>query len=314
MEQNELVEIESENGVISVNTNEITNIVEGKIDYISQLEKEVENSESSAKDAMNFVGTQMQRYEDKGFLCFHWRSGNNKDIIEDTQEAVEKLAAAQQVSVNAMKKSFEFQKKLAETSKFLFKLGCSNIATNRAAVKAIKDKLNDASSEELSEIARQEMLALVRQLKEQEDVLKKQEVLTSKVKENIKDTQENTKDIQELKSQLEYIKQNGMATNTSVSQKSRLVCLLLCLFLGAFGAHRFYCKKKVSGILYVGLALFIWLFWDTPPSSKLELFYGVVFFALIILVFMDLVRIVFGNFTDGKNLYVKKWLRCKSSF
>lgn len=185
MENNELIEIESENGIVSVKANDIPDIISGRIEDISQFEKEVENSESSAKAAMEYVGTQMTRYEEKGKWIFKHRSGNTKDIIEDTQEAVERLASAQQVSVNALKKSFEFQKRLAETAKYLFELGCANITVNRIAVKAIEQKLNGASKEELSELARQEMLAVVRQLKEQEDILKKQEFLTSKVKENI---------------------------------------------------------------------------------------------------------------------------------
>lgn len=181
----EMIEIESENGVISFNTDNIPDIVAGRIEDISALEKEVENSESSAKAAMEYVGTQMTRYEEKGVWIFRHRAGNTKDIVEDTQEAVERLASAQQVSVSALKKSFEFQKKLAETSKYLFELGCANITVNRIAVRAIEAKLNGASKGEISELARQEMMAVVRQLKEQEDILKKQEFLTSKVKENV---------------------------------------------------------------------------------------------------------------------------------
>lgn len=180
----EMIEIESENGVISVNTDNIPDIVAGRIEDISALEKEVENSESSAKAAMEYVGTQMTRYEEKGKWIFKHRSGNAKDIIEDTQEAVEKLANAQQVSVKALKKSFEFQKKLAETSKYLFDLGCANIAVNRIAVRAIELKLSGASKETLSDLAKQEMMSVVKQLKEQEDILKKQEFLNSKVKEH----------------------------------------------------------------------------------------------------------------------------------
>lgn len=181
----EMIEIESENGVISVNTDNIPDIVAGRIEDISALEKEVENSESSAKAAMEYVGTQMTRYGEKGVWIFRHRAGNTKDIVEDTQEAVERLASAQQVSVNALKKSFEFQKKLAETSKYLFELGCANITVNRIAVRAIEAKLYGASKGEISELARQEMMSVVRQLKEQEDILKKQEFLTSKVKENV---------------------------------------------------------------------------------------------------------------------------------
>lgn len=180
-----MIEIESENGIISVNTENIPDIVAGRIEEITSIEKEVNNSEASAKKAMEYVNSQMTRYEEKGKWIFKHRSGNTKDIVEDTQEAIEQLASAQQVSVKALKKSFEFQKKLAETSKYLFELGCANITVNRIAVRAIEAKLNGASKGEISELARQEMMAVVRQLKEQEDILKKQEFLTSKVKENV---------------------------------------------------------------------------------------------------------------------------------
>lgn len=179
-----LIETETENGIISVNTENIPDIIAGKIEEISALEKEVNSSEASAKKAMNYVNNQMDRYEIKGKWIFKHRSGNTKDIVEDTQEAIEQLAAAQQVSVNALKKSFEFQKKLAETSKYLFELGCANITVNRIAVRAIEAKMKGASKGEISELAHQEMMAVVRQLKEQEDILKKQEFLNSQVKKN----------------------------------------------------------------------------------------------------------------------------------
>ena len=179
-----LIETETENGIISVNTENIPDIIAGKIEEISALEKEVNSSEASAKKAMNYVNNQMERYEVKGKWIFKHRSGNTKDIIEDTQEAIEQLAAAQQVSVKALKKSFEFQKKLAETSKYLFELGCANITVNRIAVRAIEAKMKGATKGEISELAHQEMMAVVRQLKEQEDILKKQEFLNSQVKKH----------------------------------------------------------------------------------------------------------------------------------
>ena len=37
----------------------------------------------------------------------------------------------------------------------------------------------------------------------------------------------------------------------NTSDKDWTTCLLLCLFLGAFGGHRFYVGKTVSGILYL---------------------------------------------------------------
>ncbi len=181
----DMIEIGAENGILSVNIDNIPDIVAGRIEDIVALESEVNNSDVSAKKAMDYVNKQMKHYVEKGKGIFKHRSGDTKDIIDDTQEAIEKLASAQQVSVNALKKSFEFQKKLAETSKYLFELGCANITVNRVAVRAIEAKLNGASKDEISELARQEMIAVVKQLKEQEDILKKQEFLTTKVKENV---------------------------------------------------------------------------------------------------------------------------------
>ena len=41
------------------------------------------------------------------------------------------------------------------------------------------------------------------------------------------------------------------------AKKSTTVGVLLALFLGGFGAHRFYLNKVVSGVIY---ALFFWTF------------------------------------------------------
>jgi TM2 domain-containing membrane protein YozV len=69
------------------------------------------------------------------------------------------------------------------------------------------------------------------------------------------------------------------------SDRSRLVALLLCWFLGYFGAHRFYVGKMGTGLLMIvtlgGFGLW-WLF--------------------------DLVMIVIGQFTDVEGKLVFKWM------
>ena len=70
----------------------------------------------------------------------------------------------------------------------------------------------------------------------------------------------------------------------TVSPKNRLVALLLCVFLGIFGAHRFYVGKIGTGILY----LFTWSLFG---------------FGYII----DLILIIVGSFKDSHGLYVKNW-------
>lgn len=73
----------------------------------------------------------------------------------------------------------------------------------------------------------------------------------------------------------------------NVSPKSRLACLLLCLFvpLGMLGAHRFYVGKIGTAILMV-----------------------LTFGGLGVWVIVDLIFIVCGAFRDKQGLRVVEWM------
>ena len=66
------------------------------------------------------------------------------------------------------------------------------------------------------------------------------------------------------------------AVETSTEQKSWLVALLLCFFLGVLGVHRFYVGKVGTGILQI---------------VTLGGFFG-------LWVLIDLIMILVGKFTD----------------
>lgn len=76
-----------------------------------------------------------------------------------------------------------------------------------------------------------------------------------------------------------YSASNGMR----ISSKSKIVTLLLCLFFGWLGFHRFYVGKVLSGILY---------------------FFTFGFFGVGCLI--DLIKILSGTFTDGAGLIISK--------
>ncbi len=71
---------------------------------------------------------------------------------------------------------------------------------------------------------------------------------------------------------------------TQTSDKSRTVALLLAIFLGEFGAHRFYVGKIGTGILYLctgGLCGIGWI--------------------------IDIIKICLGSYKDNVGIPLRKW-------
>lgn len=75
-----------------------------------------------------------------------------------------------------------------------------------------------------------------------------------------------------------------MANTMAYSPKSRMAALLLAIFLGVFGIHRFYVGKIGTGLIY--------------------LFTGGVFGIGVVI---DVIMIAVGSFTDQSRAFVKIW-------
>ena len=78
---------------------------------------------------------------------------------------------------------------------------------------------------------------------------------------------------------------NNGGYNNVVSPKSWLVTLLLCLFVGVFGIHRFYAGKIGTGII---MLLICW----TGISA--------------IWAFVDLILIILSKFKDSQGLLIQR--------
>lgn len=75
----------------------------------------------------------------------------------------------------------------------------------------------------------------------------------------------------------------GAGSVNSVSPKSKTVALILAIFLGYLGIHRFYVGKVGTGIIWfltAGVFVFGWIY--------------------------DIIKILSGTFTDGAGLVIRK--------
>lgn len=157
-------------------------LIQGQIEKLNELDagvkKALEGAQKAEKHALD------ARKLSAGWSLFNDRK---KEAIEGLQEVGVELAEAVHLGTLTQKISFEFQTRLAEATKYLFTLGVGNIAATRIVVRELEMRLHGASDEELSDLARQEVLSVIRQLKEQEDLLWKQKQMNETLRElNIK--------------------------------------------------------------------------------------------------------------------------------
>ena len=151
------------------NEKTLPELIHGQIGQLNELNASVKKALASAEQAEKKAKAASERSAGRALF-----QDKKREAIEELQTAGIELASAVQSSAQAQKISFEFQTRLADISKYLFKLGVSNIASNRTVVRELEKRLSGASAEELSDLARQEVLSVIQQLKEQEDILRKQ--------------------------------------------------------------------------------------------------------------------------------------------
>ena len=144
---------------------DLPTLIQGQMSKLSDIDKSISKALKASDTAMESAESAKNKS-----VSF----GRKKAAIEELQGAVTDIAEAMQDGTQAQKMSFEFQTELAEITKYLFTLGVSDIARNRYVVRELELRLKGASEEKLSELAQKEISLVVKQLKEQEEVLTKQ--------------------------------------------------------------------------------------------------------------------------------------------
>ena len=178
--------------MVNIDTSEYTeeslsDLITTRIDALNDLEKHIKEAEEAAETAVKEANNVKNGIK-SGLI---WKSLDKDKAIKKLQNAAIITAKALEESSDAHKKTFEYQKRLTNISYSLFRLGVSNIATNRSLVREIELRLKGASEKEISNLARNELVRVVTQLKEQEDLQKK----LARLKEEVKILKKSQKDI-----------------------------------------------------------------------------------------------------------------------
>lgn len=156
---------------------QLPSIIGSQFQALEDLDKKVREAKRKADAAHD--SAENARSKSAGF-------GKKKEAIEALQDAAYDFSTSQSALVEAQEFNFKLQEKLGKVIQYLFGLGVSNLAANRTVVREIELRLKNASEEQLSDLARQELLGVIKQLKAQEDIMVKQQEISQKLK-NIAD-------------------------------------------------------------------------------------------------------------------------------
>ncbi len=180
---------------IVLKNNQINEIEVGKLpsiiaDTLGQIEKYDSKIEEALKKANNAKSSADSAAENEaGRSVF---KDKKKIAIETLQAALIDTCEAQDAIAEALGESFEIQKRMSNAIRYLFGLGCMNMAANRMVVRELEMRLKCASEEELSELAIEELNKVLFQLKAQQDLLDRVE----KHKEAISDLRAKVNEIE----------------------------------------------------------------------------------------------------------------------
>lgn len=156
---------------VNLPTTQVSSSVNSCIDGLTTIQKKVDNAVQKAIKAK-------KSSEKAKAVTLHWyKIGDKAEAIEALQDAMVDVSDVQSDQSDAIKLLLEYQKNVASGMKFLFALGASNMVANRTVVREVEMRLKNASEEEIGEMARNELRAVMAQLKAQLDFQERQERL-----------------------------------------------------------------------------------------------------------------------------------------
>lgn len=175
MEETKQIIIPDDLDSIEITEDELPDVISEQFKNIVEIDKQIILAEEKCTIAKELAEKQVKA-----------KSTNKTEAINSTQSAVRSIVDAQTSLAEAQKLLFDNQQKMAAGMRYLLILGSSSIAMNRIVIAELEGKLKKASEEELSKAARQELINVIKLLREQESAFSKQDRMSEQLSETAK--------------------------------------------------------------------------------------------------------------------------------
>lgn len=148
-------------------------IIDDQVNNIKILDRQIQK-------ALKNAGNAREAAEIAANMSAGWF--HKKSAIEGLQSAVEEIGNATADNAESQRMLFDCLQKMAQVEKIILQIGCMSIAMNRSTIRELELKLKGASNEELSELAKKELQSVIKQIRQQQDILEKQARLENNVR------------------------------------------------------------------------------------------------------------------------------------
>lgn len=275
LEKEETIVIHTMNGTENISIEDYPKVINNAVTQIKELDKKYNHAKASVQKAKtdaervakiaDYAKTMALETKKKADKVKNEKVGlfNKKESIESLQKGHVELAdtqcgvsdtvqrvsdvqssmvEAQNDTMDALKFSIDFNKEITNITKYLFLLGCSSMAASQTVCRTLEMKLRDASEEELSEMARQELKNVVDNLKSQENIMRRQkqfecdlDIYISKTDKNIDRLDEHDKALEihtdqiskHIKKNIEYDKRLNREEEKDIEQDKKIADSIL---------------------------------------------------------------------------------------
>lgn len=200
----------NQNVIDDIEEEDIPNIISKQLSDIQKIDIKIKEAEEMCKTAK-------KNADEMKKLKF----GQNSSAINTIQDAVRSIVVAQESFSEAQKLLFENQHKMAQGMRYLLVLGTINISMGRRVVKELELKLKYASKEEISREVKEELINVIKLLKEQENAFSKQDKMEEFLDSTHSIVESNTKKINYIESVNEEQTQKDIEHDNLIGENKR---------------------------------------------------------------------------------------------